>query len=341
MELSERKKRILMAIVEEYIMTGEPVGSKFLAGAAGLGLSSATIRNEMAELAELGYIEQPHTSAGRVPTHLGYRLYVDRLMGSYRLSDEERMAFDGLLQLCSGDIETTLEKAGGILADITGCAAVSTAPDDKAAQIKRIELVPAGARSLLLVILTSSGVIKSRICRLRENLTADMVVFFSRLINDRICGKTLDAVTPQFLSVVKDELYEYTYALSPVLDVILEELKSVNGEVFVGGAANLLSHSEFDSEKIVEIMRFLEHRDGLLRVIGGVESGVRVRIGEENGMPFMDNSALIAAPYAFKGKFCGAVGIIGPARINYAKMVSSIEYFSAMLSKLINDSFGD
>jgi heat-inducible transcriptional repressor len=341
MELSERKKRILSAIVEEYIMTGEPVGSKFLAGKAGMGLSSATIRNEMAELAELGFIEQPHTSAGRVPTYKGYRIYVDSLMGSYRLSDEERGAFDGMLRLTSGDIESTIEKAGDMLADITGCAAVSTAPDDKAAAIRRIELVPAGSRSLLLVILTTSGVIKSRICRIAEDLTVEMVEFFSRLVNDRICGKALDAVTPQYLNMVKGELYEYTYALSPVLDTIAEEIKSVSAEVFVGGASNLLIHNEFDNDKIVKIMRFLEQREELLRVIGGVDSGVKVRIGVESGMPFMENSALIAAPYAFKGKICGAVGIIGPARINYPKMVSSIEYFSMLLSRLINESFGD
>ena len=341
MNLSERKKRILSAIVEEYIMTGEPVGSKFLASKAGIEFSSATIRNEMAELAELGLIEQPHTSAGRVPTQLGYRLYVDRLMGSYRLTNEERGAFDGMLSLSSGDIESTLEKAGNMLADITGCAAVSTTPDDKAASIRRIEIVPAGARSLLLVILTTSGVIKSRLCRVDEDISADMVVFFSRLVNDHFSGKKLDTITPQFLSLVKGELYEYTYALSPVLDTIVDELKSVSGEVFVGGAANLLTHNEFDSDKIFQIMRFLEQRNELLRVIDGVGGGVQVRIGEESGIPFMSNSALIAAPYAFKGIICGAVGIIGPSRINYAKMVSSLEYFSSMLSRLINENFGD
>lgn len=341
MNLSERKKRILSAIVEEYVMTGEPVGSKSLANQSGIGLSSATIRNEMAELAELGYIEQPHTSAGRVPTHLGYRIYVDQLMGRYRLTDEERSAFDGMKELASGDIESTLEKAGGILADITGCAAVSTAPDDKAAEIRRIEVVPAGRRSLLLVILTTSGVIKSRLCRIDEDITLEMVEFFSRLINDRFCGKTLDIITPQLLNMVKGELYEYTYALSPVLDIIYDEIKSVSSEVFVGGAANLLSHGEFDNNKIIKILEFLQQRSELLRVIDGISSGVQVRIGEENGIPFMDNSAIIAAPYAFKGKICGAVGIIGPARINYPKMVSSLEYFSSMLSRLINESFGD
>ena len=245
-----------------------------------------------------------------------------------------------MLRLGSGDVETTLEKAGGILADITGYAAVSTAPDDNEAAIKRIEVVPAGTRSILLVILTTSGIIKSCLCRIGEDITAEMLGFFSRLVNDRFCGKALGAVTPQFLGIIKGELYEYTFALSPVLDIVAEEIKSISKEVFVGGAANLLIH-EFDNDKVVKIMQFLEHRDELLRLIGGVGGGVQVRIGGESGVPFMNGSALIAAPYAFKGKFCGTVGIIGPSRINYAKMVSSIEYFSMMLSRLISESFGD
>jgi heat-inducible transcriptional repressor len=339
MELADRKKRILSAIVEEYIATGEPVGSKFLANVAGIKFSSATIRNEMAELEELGYLEQPHTSAGRIPTQFGYRMYVDHLMGSYSLTSEERGAFDNMLRL-GGDIESTLEKAGDVLAQVTGCAAVSTTPDDKAAAIRRIQIIPAGARSILLVILTTSGIIKSCLCRISEDLTADMVGFFSRFVDDRFCGITIDRVTPGFVNGIKGELYEYTYALSPIVDIIAEELHSASSGVFVGGATNLLAHREFDSEKIVKIMKFLESRDELLQVIGGV-NGVSVSIGAENGRTFMKNSALIAAPYAFKGKICGAVGIIGPSRINYAKMMSSIEYFSTVLSRLINESFGD
>jgi heat-inducible transcriptional repressor len=266
-------------------------------------------------------------------------MYVDHLMGSYMLTNEERGVFDGMLHL-GGDIKSTLEKAGDVLAQVTGCAAVSTTPDDKAAAIRRIQIVPAGSRSLLLVILTTSGVIKSCLCRISEDLNADMVGFFSRLVDDRFCGITIDRVTPAFVSGIKSELYEYTYALSPIVDIIADEISSVSGEVFVGGATNLLAHREFDNDKIVKIMKFLESRDELLQVIGGV-SGVSVSIGAENGMSFMENSALIAAPYAFKGKICGAVGIIGPSRINYAKMMSSIEYFSSILSRLINESFGD
>jgi heat-inducible transcriptional repressor len=341
MELSERKKRILNAIVEEYILTGEPVGSKFLANKTDINLSSATIRNEMAELTELGLITQPHTSAGRVPTHSGYRIYVDKLMENYSLTDKERKAFDELAKICSGDIESILEKAGNLLADITGCTAVSTVQDNKSAVIKRAEIRPAGRRTMLLVILTSSGVIRSRLCRVKEDLTLDMVTFFSNFVKDNFCGKTVESVTPQFIDSLKHELFEYTYALSPVLDIIADEIKMSNNEVFIGGAENLLTHSEFDNENIIKFMKLFEHTDELLRLIGGISGGVNIRIGEESGMPFMSNSAIIAAPYAFKGNPCGTVGIIGPSRINYAKMVSNIEYLSSVLSRILYENFGD
>lgn len=340
MGLADRKKRILSAIIEEYISTGEPVGSKFLAKGSGISLSSATIRNEMAELAELGLLEQPHTSAGRIPTQRGLRFYVDSLMGIYRLSEEECRLFDEMLHCGGGDITSTLEKAGDVLADVTGCAAVSTAPDDKAAAVKRIEIVPAGSRSLLLVILTTSGVVKSRLCRVDEKLTADMVNFFSQLVDDNFTNITIDNITPEFVNKVKGELYEYTFALSPVIDIITEEIKTTSSEVIVGGAANLLTHREFDNDKAIKILKFLEQRDELLKLIGET-TGVNVRIGSESGMPFMADSALITAPYAFKGKICGTVGIVGPVRLNYSKMVSCLEYFSSALSKLINESFGD
>lgn len=341
MELSERKKRILCAIVEQYILTGEPVGSKYLSKESGINLSSATIRNEMSELAEMGFIGQPHTSAGRVPTIPGYRMYADHLMGKYMLSDDERSAINDLFSLSTGDVESALAKSCEMFANITGCASVSTAPDDKAAVIRRIEIVPTGLRSMLLVILTSSGVIKSRICRVREDITPDMMRFFSQLVNDRFCGLKLEEMTNEFLEKVKHELYEYTFALSPVVDIIAGELKSISSEVFIGGTSNLLINSGTDREKLMKMIKLLKHREELMRIIGSLNSGVKIRIGAQAGAPLMENAAIIAAPYVFNGKICGTVGIIGPARINYPKLVSSIEYFSAMLSKFIDDSFGE
>lgn len=341
MEISERKKRILGAIVETYIATGEPVGSKILVEATGMGLSSATIRNEMSELAEIGYLEQPHTSAGRVPSQAGYRFYVDRLMGRRDLTSEEIEKINGLLRIREDDIEGIIEKAGKILAEVTGFTALSTTPKSNGAVLNRVEAVPAGRRSVLLIILTDSGIIRSKLCRLNEDHNPDMLRFFSRLVNDRLGGKPLEAITDATLNGMSSELYEYTFALKPLIASLGEEIKDFFGsEVFLGGEANLFNNIGFDDGRLHDIINMLDQRNKLAILVDGVKNGVEVRIGTENGLRTMNGSSVVAAPYAFNGTAAGAVGIIGPTRMDYAKMVSNIEYFSAVLSKLINKAFG-
>jgi len=340
MDLAERKKKILAAIIEAYIATGEPVGSKMLVDITAMGLSSATIRNEMSELALLGFLEQPHTSAGRVPSQQGYRFFVDKLMLRHYLTLEETKQIDFMLKIRESDLESTLEAAGRVLSQITGCAAVSTTPQDKNVMLRAIELIPAGRRAVLLVILTSSGVIKSRICTMPDDHTPEMLSFFARLVNDKLVTHTLSAID-SIIDEILNELYEYTFALSPILEALKEEVTGISSaEVFLGGEANLLKFSSFDNTRLNEILNLFEHREQLMKLIDGIKSGVEVRIGTENGLQLMQGSSVVASTYDFQGKIAGAVGIIGPQRMNYAKMMSSLEYFSYALSKLIDDIFG-
>jgi heat-inducible transcriptional repressor len=340
MELAERKKKILGAIIEAYIATGEPVGSKFLVDVTGMGLSSATIRNEMSELVDLGFLEQPHTSAGRVPSQQGYRFFVDKLMLRHNLTLKEIKHIDFMLKIRESDLESTLEAAGRVLSQITGCAAVSTTPQDKNVMLRAIELVPAGRIAVMLVMLTSSGVIKSRICRMPDDHTPEMLSFFARLVNEKLINRPL-VVIDSIINEISNELYEYTFALSPILEAMREEIIGMtNTEVFLGGEANLLKSSSLDLTRLHEMLNLLEHREQLMQLIEGIKSGVEVRIGTENGLQLMQGSSVVTSTYAFQGKIAGAVGIIGPQRMNYAKMVSNLEYFSHALSKLINNTFG-
>lgn len=345
MELAERKKIILAAIVETYITTGEPVGSKAIAALTGIGLSSATIRNEMSELAELGFLEQPHTSAGRIPSQLGYRFYIDRLMEKKRLTSQEMWQIDSLLQIQAGNIESLLENAGKILAELTGMASLSTVSGNNAAELLRVELVPAGRRAVLLIMITSTGAVRSSLCRCDEDLTADMLSYFVRLVNDKLVGLSLESITSETISDLYGELYEYSFALKPVLDRLGEEIgELVQSEVFFGGESNLLNHEGFDSARLRGILGMFE-REGALSALAdgiksGIKNGIQVRIGTENGIGLMEESSVVAAPYAFKGEAYGAVGVIGPTRMDYAKIISSLEYFSMALSRIINESFG-
>ena len=342
MQLGNRKKHILGAVVKAYIVTGEPVGSKLLAQEAGLGVSSATLRNEMAELAEMGYLEQPHTSAGRVPTQAGYRFYVDSLMEAYRLTSAEREKIDRLLRFDGLDLESVIEKSGKLLASLTGCAAISSAPSDDQIQVRRIEIAPAGRRTMLIVLLASSGLVKSRMYRAADDIDGDMLRFFSQLVNERLCGRTLREITPALRQELEGELYEYTFALRPVLSALFAEIQSfARSEVFLGGEANLLVNPEFDSGQVAELIRLLERREELARLVDGIGDGVNVRIGSELGQPFMQETSMIAAPYVVCGRAAGTIGIIGPTRMHYARLMSHIEYFSSVLSRLISEAFGD
>jgi heat-inducible transcriptional repressor len=342
MQLGDRKKSILSAVVNLYIATGEPVGSKLLVNVSGLNLSSATLRKEMSELSEFGFLEQPHTSAGRVPSQMGYRTYVDCLMSSYELTAREKERIDELLKIEVADLESLLEKSGELLASLTGCAAVSAVQQIDDVQVRRIDILSASRRSMLLVLLTSSGVIKSRICRAADDLDPDMLAFFVRLLNEKIGGRAVNSVTQTLIDEIEGELYEYTFALKPVLGIVYDEIKGLSGsEVFLGGETNLLNNPGFNGDKALDLIRFLEKRDGLAMLVEDIREGVRVRIGNEIGPAFMQDSSLIAASYEVGGKPTGAIGIIGPTRMDYSRLMSHIAYFSSVLGSLISYTFSD
>ena len=332
----------MSAIVKYYIATGEPMSSKLLAKETGMGLSSATLRNEMSELAEMGYLEQPHTSAGRVPTELGYRVYVDSLMEAYPLQPEEKAHMDRMLQFMGSDLEKIIEKSGEALASVTGCATVTIAPSDNGAQIRRIEMVPAGRRSLLVVLLTSAGLVKHRFYRVEDDLSSEMLSFFSQFVNENICGRELREITPALCRKMEGELYEYTFVLRPVLRGVFADIASFSdSEVFLGGEANLLARSELGLDQAADILHCFEHPEELAKLLHNVRGGVQVRIGSELGFPLMNRSSVIAAPYLVHGMAGGTIGIIGPIRMPYSRLMSHIEYFAKALSSLIRETFDD
>ncbi len=339
MELDERKKRILSALVDHYVTTGEPVGSKLLSGMLGVHLSSATIRNEMSELAEMGLLEQPHTSAGRVPTQAGYRYYVDTLMDRYPLSQSEQARINVVLHIDGSDLESILSKASDILAAVTGCVAVSAAPRANI-RIKSVQVLPAGKRSLLILLVATPGVLRSRLCRAGGDVDAEMLTFFSNMLRDKLAGLAPEAATPELKKKMAEAIRKYAAALKPVLEAIFDEIGVLgDAEVFLGGETNLFCFPDFHAGAAMRLVRFLEQPDQVERLVDDVRGPVKVRIGTENGADTLRNTSLIAAPYRAGSRVQGTVGIIGPTRMNYARLVSHIEYFSSVLSKLIHDTF--
>jgi len=341
MELGKRKEMILSAIVEQYIKSGEPIGSKFLMDALPISVSSATIRNEMSELHEMGLLEQPHTSAGRIPSQAGYRYYVDNLMNTAELSENERELIKNELERSMGSPDKLLEKAGEMLAKLTGCAAIATTPTDDEAVIKHIEIMPVGTRIAMIVMMTSSGIIKNGICKVETELTKDMVQCFYDIVNECFIGRPVSDVGTVMIQTLVASLGSNALSMSPLF-VVLADIanQALQAEIRLEGEQNLLHHREFGNNAF-EMMQFFDEKDKLERALSSSKSPLEVIIGKENMYRQLENSSMIISRYSIKGHDGGVIGIIGPTRLNYAKLIPSIEYLTDLVSKMLTDTFED
>lgn len=341
MELGKRKEMILSAIVEQYIKSGEPIGSKFLMEALPISVSSATIRNEMSELHEMGLLEQPHTSAGRIPSQAGYRYYIDNLMSTSELSENEREIIKNELERYTGSPDKLLEKAGEMLARLTGCAAVATTPTDEGAVIKHIEIMPVGTRIAMIVMMTSSGIIKNGICRVETEITRDMIDCFYSIVNECFIGRPVSDVGTVMIQTLVASLGSNALSMSPLF-VVLADIASqaLQAEIRLEGEQNLLHHREFGNNAY-EMMQFFDEKEKLERALSGSKNPLEVIIGKENMYRQLENSSMIISRYTIKGHDGGVIGIIGPTRINYAKLIPSIEYLTDLVSKMLTDTFED
>ena len=341
MELGKRKELILSAVVEQYIKTGEPVGSKVLMSSLPIQVSAATIRNEMSELAEMGLLDQPHTSAGRVPSQAGYRYYIDNLMNKTELTEDEKYSLRLELERSAGDPDKLLGKAGQMLARITGCAAVSTSPADSGATVKRIEIVPVGTRLAMIVMLTSTGIIKNGVCRTDTEITPDMIDNFYRIVGETFIGKPVSDIGTVMIQTLVASLGSNALSMSPLF-VVLSDIASqaISAEIHLQGEENLLHHREL-GDNIYETLRFLDEEEKLERAVSSGKNALSVMIGKENMYRQLENTCMIVARYNIQGHDGGAIGIIGPTRLDYAKLIPSIEYLTEIVGKLLTDTFED
>lgn len=339
MDLDARKQKVLCAIVESYIATGEPVGSRALAEHFGMAVSSATLRNEMAALSDMGYLDQPHTSAGRVPSHLGFRFYIDRLMNKKPLSEDEKQDIDALFRDAEPNPSAVLEEAGQRLADKTGCAAISTTPTTVGGGTAHIELIPAGRKLYLLVFITSAGLVKHRICRIDFELSHETAHRFVHLINDRIQAVSIQDITPAFIQTLAAGLGEYALSFSPVIFALYELAREAcAGELIVEGQNNLLLHNEL-LQAARELLGLLNRGDELLSLLSSGVDTSNVLLGKELQKNELSAVGIIVTRYRFGKDAGGAIGIIGPARIDYAKIIPYLEYLAQGLGRLLSEAY--
>lgn len=334
--LDERKRLVLRAIIDSYIETAEPVGSRTIARRHDLGVSPATIRNEMADLEETGYLEQPHVSAGRIPSDKGYRFYVDSLMEPHTFSPSEVERVEKQLLDPQLTPERALQVAAKLLSLLTDSVSIVVAPSSDQLVFKHVQLVCLEPTSILVTLVLHPMIVKHRLIRTSQEYSPDEVREISDALNRKLRGITYRQLGMTVLNEIISEFGEIGRALVELVLLGLSEEKEE--QIFATGASNILAQPEFrDVQRAAAIFEALEQKDVLLNLLGSVakSSGVRVIIGQENTYAPMQTCSLVTCTYYVGGDVVGALGVLGPTRMDYAKMVAAVDLVAQTVSLLL------
>ena len=335
MELDERKMTILRAIIQNYLETGEPVGSRTISKYTDLNLSSATIRNEMSDLEEMGYIVQPHTSAGRIPTDKGYRLYVDMLMQD-KQDEIDSMKLE--LNAKSEKLDSILKEAAKVIAVNTNYASMITAPRYHKHRIKFLQLTQVDPESLLTVIILDGNIVKNNLIHTDEELTQETLLKLNLMLNTFLQGLDLQEINASVIQRIRNESGGYSSLISDILDVIATSMESEEVEAYTSGSTNIFKYPELnDSAKASTLLNALEEKKQLTELMyqeGDSERGIQVYIGDESPLEATKDCSVVTATYHLEDGVYGKIGIIGPRRMDYEKVVGTLRNLMSELDQI-------
>lgn len=334
MELTDRKKQILKVVVEDYIQTAEPVGSKAIAAEMGGSVSSATIRNELADLVELGYLEQPHTSAGRVPSPKGYRLYVNELMERQRLSAAETEKINQSLQMKMEELDRLLSKAGKAVSSFVNYPAYMTTVGKKKMTARRFELLPVDEHSCIVVLMMGDNRVKSQLLRLQLKVDVDQLPILVNLLNSHFTGVSTDEMNQRLMNVTEQVPPQLFLLLSQTVAYAVDTLEEAGQRaVITAGANQLLKLPEFrDADKAHELMSFLADSKENLPVPD--DGPMKILIGPENISDALKGTSVVVASYDIGDDMRGLIGVVGPTRMDYATVAARLSGFADGLTRL-------
>ena len=337
LELTERKKKILRAIVESFVQNAEPVGSKAVAQSAGLDVSSATIRNEMAELTTMGYLEQPHTSAGRIPSAAGYRLYVNELMDDYKLSLQETERINSALNMKMQALDRVIDEAGRVVAKLTQYPAFALTAAPEKVTIQRYDLLLVEDTAFIAVVMTDTNVVRNKLFRLDRELSESQLQMLGTLLNTGFTGLSPDELKTKLSQTARHAAPEAYSLIEMAVAFAIEVLEELaQRSIHTAGLANLLEHPEYQSlEKAQPLMNLLSEADfGPLpaRIDSGM--GTDIVIGPENVNEALKDSSVVMASYDLGDGMKGLIGVVGPTRMDYAKISARLAYVAQELSGL-------
>lgn len=336
--LTERKKQILKAIVDAHIEGGGPVGSKYILQNQQLHCSSATIRNEMAELEEMGYLEQPHASAGRVPSELGLRFYVDTLLEHYAMTTHEIAQINALLRAKMGELDQILKAASNLASNLTNYTGIAIKPKVSSVSIAKYEAIYLEPTHYILVAVTSSGAVKSKHINTEAEITEESLSRLASLLNKYLTGVPAEQITLPLLMEMEARMGEGAWQVGVAVKVICSLLRELDeGEMSVSGINRLLQYPEYsDVGHLQELLGTLEKKEDILNLVSQTQNDdINIMIGSESQVKVMNNSALVFKPIVKDGRTIGAIGVIGPRRMDYAKVLATLEGLSGNITSML------
>lgn len=339
MELSKRKLDVLSAIVKSYIETGEPIGSKNLMTMLENSPSSATLRNEMNALCSLGFLSQPHTSAGRTPTSMAYKLYVSNLMHPHSLEEQTKAFINSRLSEAGYDTESIPKTASAVLHRLTGYPVISYNFVSDDVFVKQVKLLPVSRKTAVLLMIFSDGRTKNSICQIHSGLTADITTEFIKIVNNSIKGKKLKDLTRAYLQSVIAAAGINALNLTPLFTTLLGIAETASqSSVDIHGASSLYN---FCGEEQSKRIAMLANRENPPNVLSFDSDDTEIIFGNDTNLAELKNTVIITSKYYCNDKFCGNIGIIGPDRINYEQIIPSVEYVSKKITALLADAVND
>ncbi|NLW41384.1 MAG: heat-inducible transcription repressor HrcA [Tissierellia bacterium] len=345
--LDERKKKVLYAVIDSYLLTAEPIGSRTISKRYNLGVSSATIRNEMSDLEELGYLSKPHTSSGRVPSDKAYRLYVDQLLKTKKLKIDmnKKEEIKRKLTKESKEIDELIQNAAKILSAITHYTALAISPQLKKIRLKHIQLIPIDGSEILLVLVGEKGIVKNTIFNIEHGIPENQLNRISNFLNHKLKGLTIDDIEKAIERPIIEEMYEFKDIIDKIIPIIDKSLETMDDvEVYSDGITKIFDFPEYkDLDKARSFISFIEDKELLIDLLmnNPIENGIEITIGDENIYEPLKDCSLITTTYKLGDMTIGRIGVIGPTRMDYLMTINSLKIFSMNLTEILTRLLGE
>ena len=345
--MDDRKIKVLHAIINSYILSAEPIGSRTISKQYDLGVSSATIRNEMSDLEDLGYLNKPHTSAGRIPSDKAYRLYVNQILKAEKLKMDmgKKDEIKKVLTKESKEIDQLIQNSAKVLSAITSYTALAISPQLKEGKLKHIQLIPIDEVEILVVLVSDSGIVKNTIFRIGQKIPEGQLIIISNFLNNKLKGLTIEEIGKTMDNGIFKEMYDFKEIIDNIIPIINKSLEDVdNVEVYADGVTKIFNFPEYkDLDRAKSFISFIEDKELLVELLlsDKLDNGIEITIGNENIYDPIKDCSLITTTYRLGDMIIGKIGVIGPTRMDYFKVINALKLFSVNLTEILDMLMGN